>query len=147
MENFVTVISFTYPHQAHLAKGFLESNEIETIIQDEFTVQVNNFYSNAIGGVKLLVAESNYDKSILLLKKSGYIQEDGNKEDNKVEILELNENTNTKICPFCKSENINRNKKISIIVIPIYLILGTLLPIFGYTDKCFDCNKEWRYKK
>lgn len=75
MENWITVISFTYPHEAHLVKGKLESEGFEVMIKDELTAQVNNFYSNAIGGVKLLVKESDYDNARQLLIQSGYIIE------------------------------------------------------------------------
>jgi len=75
MENWIEIISFTYPHEAHLAKGKLESEGIKALIKDELTVQVNNFYSNAIGGVKLLVKDSNYDSAYQILIKSGYIKE------------------------------------------------------------------------
>lgn len=75
MENWITVISFTYPHEAHLAKGKLESEGIEVIIKDELTAQVNNFYSNAIGGVKLLVRDFDFDNANQILVESGYIKE------------------------------------------------------------------------
>ena len=75
MNNWILIISFTYPHEAHLAKGKLESEGIEVVIKDELTAQVNNFYSNAIGGVKLLVKESDYDNAYRILIDSGYIIE------------------------------------------------------------------------
>jgi hypothetical protein len=74
MDNWITIISFTYPHEAHLAKGKLESEGIEVVIKDELTTQVINFYSNAIGGVKLLVKESDYENALQLLIESGYIK-------------------------------------------------------------------------
>lgn len=75
MDNWITIISFTYPHEAHLAKGKLESEGFEVMIKDELTAQVNNFYSNAIGGVKLLVKESDYVSARQMLIESGYIKE------------------------------------------------------------------------
>ena len=75
MGNWIEIISFTYPHEAHLAKGKLESEGIEVLIKDELTAQVINYYSNAIGGVKLLVKDSNYDNAYHILIKSGYIKE------------------------------------------------------------------------
>jgi len=54
MKDWVTLLTFTYPHEAHLAKGRLESEGIEVQITDELTVQAYNLYSNAIGGVKLM---------------------------------------------------------------------------------------------
>lgn len=75
MDNWIVVISFTYPHEAHMAKGKLESLGIEVLIKDELTAQVNNFYSNAIGGVKLLVKEPDFDTAKQLLVEAGYIKE------------------------------------------------------------------------
>ena len=75
MDNWTTVISFVYPHEAYIAKGKLESEGIETIIQDELTAQTNNFYSNAIGGVKLLVKESDFRKAYDILIESKWIIE------------------------------------------------------------------------
>lgn len=75
MDNWITIISFTYPHEAYLAKGKLESEGIEVIIKDELTAQVNNFYSNAIGGVKLLVRDIDFNNANQILVESGYIKE------------------------------------------------------------------------
>lgn len=75
MDNWVTIISFIYPHEAHLAKAKLESEGIEVYVKDEYTVQVNNFYSNAIGGVKLQVKSSDFENAHLILLESGYIKE------------------------------------------------------------------------
>lgn len=75
MSNWITIISFTYPHEAHLAKTKLESVGLKVIILDELTAQVNNFYSNAIGGVKLQVTEDDYDKAYKILLETGYIIE------------------------------------------------------------------------
>jgi len=37
MEDWPVLITFTYPHEAHLVKGYLASNGIKTIIHDELT--------------------------------------------------------------------------------------------------------------
>ncbi len=152
MNEFKTIISFTYPHEAHLAKGYLESNGIETFIENEFTVQANNFYSNAIGGVKLLVKDSDYDEGLKLLKDVGYIKEPESEKNlkrnllNKTEIVQIDSKINEKTCPFCKSENIGKSKNFSIFMIPLFYILGGLFPIYRSAYICFDCGKEWRWK-
>lgn len=74
MEQWTTVITFTYPHEAHLAKSMLESDGVKVIIADEMTTQVHNFYSNAIGGVKLQVAGSDAEKAHEILTNAGYIK-------------------------------------------------------------------------
>lgn len=76
MENWTTVISFTYPQDAYLAKGKLESEGIEVILKDELTTQVNNFYSNAIGGVKLLIKETDVETATLILVEGGFLNQD-----------------------------------------------------------------------
>jgi len=146
MNNWETLITFTYPHEAHLAKGFLESEGIKTIIHDEMTVQVQNFYSNAVGGVKILVQKEDYDDGIAVLKKGGYIINADNQTE-EVRIVEVDESNNKTHCPFCKSDNIAKIKGVNILTPIVYLILGAIFPIFNSKYKCYDCEKEWRYRK
>ena len=75
----VTVATFTYPPQAAILKGRLESEGIECFLKDELTTQVNPFYSNAIGGVKLQVWQEDAPQAIALLKEWGYPVDDGDK--------------------------------------------------------------------
>ncbi|MBI1183154.1 hypothetical protein GC194_02700 [bacterium] len=75
MDNWLILASFTYPHEEHLAKSKLHSEGIEVLIKDELTVQVYNFYSNAIGGVKLQVRASDFERAHQILVDSGYIHE------------------------------------------------------------------------
>jgi len=72
MENWETVLTFTYPYEAHLAQGFLESNGVESFLKDEMTVQVQSLISNAVGGVKLQVRIEDMDKARSILKDGGY---------------------------------------------------------------------------
>jgi len=74
--NFVTVLTFTYPYEVAIIRSRLESEGIECFVQDELTVQVNPFYSNAIGGIKLQVRESDLERTIEILKEAGYIKEE-----------------------------------------------------------------------
>ena len=77
--DWVTIHAFTYPQEAYLAQAKLESEGIEVHLQDEMTAQVHNFYSNAIGGVKLQVKEPQQEvaKEILkeILKEMNVIEE------------------------------------------------------------------------
>ncbi|MCX6238462.1 MAG: DUF2007 domain-containing protein [Bacteroidia bacterium] len=153
MENWPVLMTFTYPTEAHLVKGYLESNGIETIINDELTAQVANIYSNAIGGVKLRVSESDYNQGIQLLKDGGYLQEEDYKSESKVEIVLLDKATNKKICLFCSSDNITLTKKPGILttvvlaIINLFIMIGAIFPMFKSSFKCFDCGKEWKYKR
>jgi len=153
MGNWPVLIAFNYPHEAHLVKGYLESNGIETIIHDELTAQVANFYSGAIGGVKLLVSNSDYDNGIHLLKKGGYITDEDCKREPQIEIVHTEKITNKKICPFCSSDNITVVKRaggltaIVFAVINLITLTGAAVPLLKSSFKCFDCSKEWIFKK
>ncbi|SRX75344.1 putative signal transducing protein [Aequorivita antarctica] len=76
MNHFQTVAVFTYPTDLFVAKSFLESHEIECFVRDEMTIQVHNFYSNAIGGIKLEVNTEDYEKARCLLIQHGFIEEE-----------------------------------------------------------------------
>ncbi|MBB6328257.1 tetratricopeptide (TPR) repeat protein [Algoriphagus iocasae] len=73
MNRFVTVATFQYPHQAHVIKSKLESQGIAVFLKDELTVQAYNFLSNAVGGIKLQISESDYEKAYPLLKEAGLL--------------------------------------------------------------------------
>lgn len=74
MKDWKIILTFTYPHEAHLVKGKLKSEGIDVQITDELTVQVYSFYSNAIGGVKLWVRTTDYQRANQILIDSGYIK-------------------------------------------------------------------------
>jgi len=74
-ETFITVLTFTYAHEVAIVRGRLEAEGITCFVQDELTLQINPLYSNAIGGVKLQVRESDLNQTIEILKETGYITE------------------------------------------------------------------------
>lgn len=152
MDNQIIVMTCTFPHEAHMVKAYLESQGIETFLKDEMTVQVNIAYSNAVGGIKILVTESDYDQSIQMLKNGGYIVKENTKSENKIEVIFIDDTTNKNKCPFCSSENVSRKKgpnTTSFILSSLVSLLFTasILPIFSSTYKCFDCEKEWKFKR
>lgn len=93
MNEWVYLISFIYPHEANLVKLNLESEGIEVWMKDELTVQVNNYLSNAVGGVKLYVKENDYEKARVFLIEAGNItpeNQHSNKWLTKIEALSHN---------------------------------------------------------
>ena len=147
MTNWLTIMTFTFPTEAHVVKGYLESNGIDVFLKDEMTVQVNNFYSNAIGGVKLQVREPDYEQGIQLLREGGYLKDKSANTNEEVKIVEFARIADQKVCPFCGSDNFGKSKKLSWPIIPLYLILNIMFPIYKPTFKCFDCSEEWKLKK
>ncbi len=66
--NLVTLETFMNAMQASLVKQHLEAAGIRCVLADEFTV--SNFWhlSNAIGGIKLQVAEEDFERATALLE-------------------------------------------------------------------------------
>ena len=147
MSTYITIQTFTYPHEANIAKAKLEAEGIDAFLQDEVTTQVINLYSNAIGGVKLQVLEENIVEARKILIEGGFIVEDKTKLNSTIEVLKDTGTIDKKICPFCKSDNIDTVVNPNILVVLFYFIIGVILPIFKSWEKCYDCEKQWKYKK
>src|SRR5690606_6717174 len=85
MENYQLIAIFTYPSDLVIAKTLLESHNINCYVRDELTVQIHNFYSNAIGGIRLEVPKDKADLGKKLLEENGFnsilIDTDDSKED------------------------------------------------------------------
>jgi hypothetical protein len=144
MHNWREAISLTFPTQAHMVQGYLESEGINSILKDEMTTQVNNMYSNAIGGVKVMVRDEDYENAIQILQQGGYLNPEKLP---KIEIVVRTPTTDKKHCPFCKSDNIGKKKTPDIFMLIISMVLGVFIPILRRNDMCYDCKKEWVYKK
>ena len=72
MDAFVTVLTVYYPHELAVIRGHLESEGIECFVKDELIAQINPFYSNAVGGVKLQVKQSDVYLALEIIKEGGY---------------------------------------------------------------------------
>ena len=85
----VTVATFDMPTEAHLAKGLLEANGLAAFLADELTVGVAWHLSNAIGGIKLQVPETDVERAtgILAAREDSSI----NAEDGFVDLPEAEE--------------------------------------------------------
>lgn len=73
-DKLVTVATFPLPQDAYVIRTRLEAEGIYSFLKDEFTVQTDNFLSNAIGGVKLQIRESEVERAIPLLVEAGVIE-------------------------------------------------------------------------
>ena len=134
-DKLITVLTVTYPHELAIIRGRLESEGIECFVQDELTVQVNPFYSNAIGGIKLQVRESNYDEAVEIL---GHDFSSCFKSD------ELIEDSAIIKCPYCGSENVSKAKLSKKAFAISILMLGFPIPFLNKTFHCFGCGNDFK---
>lgn len=61
------IAQYSKPEDAYLASSVLEANGIDVEVWDDKIVNVNWFYSNAVGGVKLTVSEDEVEKAKAIL--------------------------------------------------------------------------------
>ena len=64
-----TIASFSFPHEAQLAKTSLDAAGIPAFIADENTINMQWLYSNALGGVKLQVPFQFAEKATEILSQ------------------------------------------------------------------------------
>ncbi len=75
MDSFITVAVFALPQEAYVIRGKLQAMDIEVMLKDELTIQVDNFLSNALGGVKLQVRESDVEQARSVLLEAGLLKD------------------------------------------------------------------------
>ena len=149
-EKFITVLTVTFPHEVAVIRGRLEAEGITCFVKDELTVQVNPFYSNAIGGVKLQVLESDFNQTVEILKETGYVK------DTIEEPLQINEYSNNQhgtekggemICPICGSEEVVKTKKAGWLFLLTSLLFMCPTPLLQRKYYCLTCKQEFKLKK
>jgi Putative prokaryotic signal transducing protein len=65
--SFIAISSYDNYIPAHIALGRLTDQYINCHLQDEYTVTIDPLLSNAIGGIKLMVAETQAERALEIL--------------------------------------------------------------------------------
>lgn len=55
MADWVTIARYDFPYEAQIGRARLQAEGIQTFIADEYTINMQWLYANALGGVKLQV--------------------------------------------------------------------------------------------
>lgn len=77
-DDVVTLATFNTPAEAQIAKNMLEEQGIKAMIADEETVGMAWVIGNAVGGVKLLVLESQWMQArVALAHHQEHLEEEG----------------------------------------------------------------------
>ena len=123
----ITVATFSFPHEAHIAKLKLDAKEIPAFVADEHTINMQWLYSSAIGGGKLQVPEPFAEQAIQALAEDFSDLLESDDENDREEPR----------CPACGSQKMTpyiRGKKPAFLV---FLLLG--FPLFFYR-RGFRCD-------
>ena len=70
LADVVSIRQFRDLHEALLAKGALDSAEIESFLVDDNMIRMDWFYSNLVGGIKLCVKQEDAEAALDLLEQS-----------------------------------------------------------------------------
>lgn len=142
-EKLVQINSFDNPLDANMFKSKLESEGIECFLPDENTVSANMFLSTAVGNIKVMIKESDYEKAQKVI--SDYKSE--------LNIIEetyddgYSDKHHGASCPKCESASVNlyrHNRKGAAISI---LLLGFPLIFTSKEWKCDTCGYSWVEKR
>lgn len=132
----VTIRKFRDLPEALLAKGSLESAGIECLLADDNMVRMDWFYSNAIGGIKLLVKAQDAAEAEQVLSQPIPKHFD-------VPDMGLFEQPT---CPKCGSLDINYRELDPATYFSLgvtYLGVGVPIPIHRRAWRCHSCKVEW----
>ena len=136
MNGYVTIKTYVFPHELFIDRSKLESNGIECFTRDELTVQVHNFYSQAVGGIRLQVRLQDVDRANEILKAYPGIKADKETPDSSVDI----------ICPNCGSGNVTKIKLNRIWSLVLWFLTSLPIPFPARKYHCYGCHTEFRSK-
>jgi hypothetical protein len=127
--DFVILQSFNNYMDAHLLLARLESEGLECWLQDENTVTIYPVWTNAVGGIKLLVKKEDVPRARQIFWEI---------ENNRKQTIE---------CPKCRGHNIElvstpRKAANWITAIFTYFFGGYALAV-DKVNHCFDCGHEF----
>lgn len=134
MEDIFKLVGvYQYSSEAIIFKGKLESEGIEVYMKDNYTVEANPLYSNAVGGIKLLVSKKDYDKAMKIISQ--------------VSEYSLDDASQLMKCPNCGTEQIDLVTSIkdlkSLFAFVFSILLGSLPFYLRYKHKCGKCKFEF----
>ncbi len=126
----ITIARFSFPYEAHIARGKLEVAGIPAWVADEHLVNTQWLYSNAVGGVRLQVSHLDAQQALAVLH-----------ENELDELIEAQGNDPTR-CPDCGSEDVLIKREGRA---PAFLMMITLgFPLWPVDELicCQQCGKK-----
>lgn len=139
-DNLVEIASYSFPHEAHVARASLDAAGIPAFLTDEHTINMQWMYSNALGGVRLLVHRENADAALEILSTDF---SDSLANDEWVEPMggKPGIKTRPETCSRCGSENLTPHVAGRVPAFVVWMLLGIPLFFFRRGMKCETCGK------
>jgi hypothetical protein len=131
-EQLVTVGTYSTAYEANLVKSELEAFDIDAVLADDNAINMNWLWSNAIGGVKVRVPESEMEEARRIMRLEAG---DG--------VDSLDPVEPAIVCPVCgsRSSHSSLDKRGTFLT---WLLLGLpIVPVFA-KRVCDDCGSKWK---
>lgn len=128
MSNLIVIASYSFPLDANIAKAALRSTGIPAFLADEHTINMQWLYSNAMGGVRVLVAKEHKSAAITLLTNNFSLAVD----------TECGSNIDT--CQSCGSKNVEHYTKGKVPAYLLFIVIGFPFFFHKHGFKCSDCG-------
>lgn len=126
--NPVAIRTFNNPVEARIAQGLLESQGINSFVKDE---NMGYNYSFAVGGVKLMVREDEYEQALEILNAES----------------EIPDEPVATACPACGSNNVEKKQKFNFLsLLALIFMLPANTQPSGNSQmywKCYMCGNKW----
>jgi hypothetical protein len=132
LNDLITVHKFLYPPEALLAKASLESAGIHSYLVDDNMINMNWFYSNALGGIKLKVQPEDVDAANEILNQP--IPE-------TLEIEGIGDYEQPR-CPKCQSLDVSY-RELDKFLSYGSAYAGVPIPVHNKAWTCHACHNKW----
>ena len=129
----VKVASFSFPFEAQIARARLESEGIPASVADEHTINMQWLYSDALGGVKLMVPPAFAEQAVEILAED------------RSAALVVQKGEDKQRCHSCGSLNTEFFVKGRRPAFLVFLFLHFPLWPFKRQVKCDDCGVVSNY--
>jgi len=127
--DFILLQSFDNYIDAHIVLGRMEEEGINCWLKDENTVTVTPFFTNAVGGIKLMVVREQFQEAKNLLDRF--------QQEKKIKLA----------CPYCSSHDIElipSGKPLNLLGAIASWFVGNYAISTENVWHCFTCNKEFK---
>jgi hypothetical protein len=133
-----TIATFTNPLEAHIVRGRLQAEGIESYVAHEHHIWANWFLSMALGGVKLQVRTED-------VKRAGEILRHERAGDYEALVTETGDDDAGAgaTCPACRSLDITPIRRSGRVSLFVVWLSSLPLPYSSVTMACRSCGHTW----
>jgi len=134
----ITVATFTNPLEAHIVRGRLEAEHIETYVAHEHHIWADWFLATALGGVKLQVRPEDAQRARDILRQEQAGDYRALVTDGAEEVAQPRP-----ACPVCHSVDIMPVRRSGHLSLLIVWLSALPFPYSGVTMACGNCGHTW----